>query len=159
MALQKRLLPRFRRWPQPLKSDASVPRPQRSCLETPRHDQTVKAAQIALSQPHVDANGCFKHASSRELCRCLRTGAWLQGDIRTYKPANNLSTRQHLCYQQNLVPIGQRQKDTMVSSTAKTLINYVGKVKPSQITSPAWKDSVQKFCEKFEAQVDPTERA
>jgi hypothetical protein len=58
-----------------------------------------------------------------------------------------------------LVPIGQRQKDAMVSSTAKTLINYVGKVKPSQITSPAWKDSVQKFCEKFEAQVNPTERA
>lgn len=159
MALKKRLLPRLRRWPQPLKSDASVPRPRRSCLETPRHDQTVRAAQMALNQPHVDANGRFKHAFSRQLYRCLKTGAWLQGDIRTYKPANNFSTRQHLCCQQNLVPIGRRQKDAMVSSTAKTLINYVGKVKPSQITSPAWKDSVQKFYEKFEAQVNPTERA
>ncbi|KAK3045602.1 hypothetical protein LTR09_012831 [Extremus antarcticus] len=40
----------------------------------------------------------------------------------------------------------------MVSSTAKNLINFVGKVKPSQITSSTWKSSVQKFCENFETQ-------
>ncbi len=40
----------------------------------------------------------------------------------------------------------------MVSKTASKLIGYVGKVKPTQISSATWRSSVEKFCEEFEKQ-------
>jgi hypothetical protein len=108
---------------------------------------------MALNRPDVDADACLSTLLAPHWPLKISVSGNRRVVARSYKVHENEHFPGKTIPQQSFGPIDQRHNTTMVSSTAKNLINYVGKVRPTQITSPAWKESLQKFCEEFESQV------